>query len=136
RNPAGRTAGLHAVAPGPGAVGDALYSAVPPEAIAVQWNNDIVTELPPGATLLSASADGVPLAFRISERAWGVQFHPEVGAEIVAAWADKDVEQGSMTRAYADDRLAEISAARAVLVATWQPWAERFADVVRAAARV
>jgi GMP synthase-like glutamine amidotransferase len=43
--------------------------------------------LPPGAELLARSAAG-PLAFRHG-RHLGVQFHPEVTPEIVAAWSER-----------------------------------------------
>ena len=47
----------------------------------VLLHNDAFT-VPPGADLL-AEADHAPIAFRYG-RAWGVQFHPEVDAEILA----------------------------------------------------
>ena len=47
----------------------------------VLLHNDAFT-VPPGAELL-AEADHAPIAFRHG-RAWGVQFHPEVNAEILA----------------------------------------------------
>ena len=47
----------------------------------VLLHNDAFT-VPPGAELL-AEADHAPIAFRYG-RAWGVQFHPEVDAEILA----------------------------------------------------
>ena len=43
---------------------------------------------PPGATLL-AENNVCPQAFRLGH-AWGVQFHPEVTAEIVGGWIDED----------------------------------------------
>lgn len=46
----------------------------------VLLHNDAFT-VPPGAELL-AEADHAPIAFRLG-RAWGVQFHPEVNAEIL-----------------------------------------------------
>ena len=42
-------------------------------------------ELPAGAVGLVAGAAG-PQGYRIGERAWGVQFHPEVRAAQVLAW--------------------------------------------------
>jgi GMP synthase-like glutamine amidotransferase len=42
-------------------------------------------DVPPGAVELAASAAG-PQAFRLGERAWGVQFHPEARREQVLAW--------------------------------------------------
>ena len=51
----------------------------------VLLHNDAFT-VPPGAELL-AEADHAPIAFRRG-RAWGVQFHPEVNAEILAQMFD------------------------------------------------
>jgi len=51
----------------------------------VLLHNDAFT-VPPGAELL-AEADHAPIAFRHG-RAWGVQFHPEVDAEILTQMFD------------------------------------------------
>lgn len=54
------------------------------EELSAPWvllHNDAFT-VPPGAEML-AEADHAPVAFRHG-RAWGVQFHPEVNAEILA----------------------------------------------------
>jgi len=50
--------------------------------------NGYTFEIPPGATAL---ADGpVPQAFRIGERAWAVQFHPEIRRDHVLTWFEDD----------------------------------------------
>ena len=51
----------------------------------VLLHNDAFT-VPPGGELL-AEADHAPIAFRLG-RAWGVQFHPEVDARILAQMFD------------------------------------------------
>ena len=53
----------------------------------LQWHYDTFT-LPPDATLLADSPAG-PQAFTAG-RSLGVQFHPEVTAEIVANWLSQD----------------------------------------------
>ena len=51
----------------------------------LHWNEDVFT-LPPGAVeVLGPSSEGVE-AFRAGERAWGVQFHPEVGDAQLDGW--------------------------------------------------
>lgn len=50
-----------------------------------RWHEDAFT-VPPGATEL-ARVDGLPMAFR-SGAAFGLQFHPEVTAEIALSWID------------------------------------------------
>ncbi len=50
--------------------------------------NGYAFEVPDGATSL---ADGpVPQAFRLGERAWAVQFHPEIRRDHVLAWFEDD----------------------------------------------
>ena len=53
----------------------------------LQWHYDTFT-LPQGAELLAESPAG-PQAF-MARRSLGVQFHPEVTAEIVASWISQD----------------------------------------------
>jgi GMP synthase (glutamine-hydrolysing) len=123
-NPAGRT--------------DDLLGAAPPGARAVQWNDDVVAELPPGATPLAFAPDGSVQAARYGALAWGVQFHPECTPEILAAWAAPDSERDGPQRDVAARAVAEVAAAREELQATWRPLAARLARFVRrsAAARV
>lgn len=45
---------------------------------------DSVVELPPGAQVLARSALDPHAAVRFGPRAWGVQFHPEIDAEVMA----------------------------------------------------
>ena len=41
--------------------------------------------LPEGAVLLASSADCVHQAYRVGERAWALQFHPEIDQRSFAA---------------------------------------------------
>lgn len=50
-----------------------------------QWHEDTL-DLPDGATLLATGDDVAVQAFRIGERAWGIQFHAEVDRPGVEAW--------------------------------------------------
>jgi GMP synthase-like glutamine amidotransferase len=69
----------------PAADDDALFAAVASPFAALHWNEDVFA-LPPGATeLLAGAAPGVA-AFRAGERAWGVQFHPEVDGRALDGW--------------------------------------------------
>jgi GMP synthase (glutamine-hydrolysing) len=52
---------------------------------ALHWNEDVF-DLPPGAVeLLGPRREGVE-AFRHGDCAWGLQFHPEVGAGTLDGW--------------------------------------------------
>ena len=48
-------------------------------------HNDVVAELPPGATELATSAECPVQAFRYGS-AWGVQFHPEAAPDDMERW--------------------------------------------------
>ncbi|MBA2641205.1 MAG: type 1 glutamine amidotransferase, partial [Nocardioidaceae bacterium] len=68
------------------AAGAASGEAVP----AVQWNDDVVTDLPPGGTVLARTPDGALQAARFGPSAWGLQPHPEADRALVARWAQTD----------------------------------------------
>lgn len=81
-NPRGRHAGTAHVRLTDEAKADRLFRGFP-EALRVQVSHrQSVLELPKGAVLLGACDSDPHHAFRLGERAWGVQFHPEFDAEI------------------------------------------------------
>jgi GMP synthase-like glutamine amidotransferase len=63
---------------------DPLFDALPRRFEALQWHS-YAFELPPGAVALATSPVCLQ-GYRMGERAWGVQFHPEVDALIVERW--------------------------------------------------
>ena len=99
---------------------------------AVQWNNDVVTRLPDDAVALARTPRGELQAARFGSAAWGVQWHPEAGVDIIAPWAEHDrddaVERGVDVDAYVED----VAAAGERLRRTWRVLADGFADVCRA----
>lgn len=130
RSSHGQRVGLYDVGWLPAAASDPLMgvvAAAPAPVRAVQWNSDVVTELPPGAELLAADTRSEPQAVRYAETVWGVQFHPEVDAAAVAPWAESDSAQLHARGVDVDAVVAGIDAAREELVQTWRPLAERFA---------
>jgi GMP synthase-like glutamine amidotransferase len=113
-----------------------MMSAVEDGAIAVQWNNDVVTRLPDGATVLARDGRGDIQAARFTERAWGVQFHPEVSPSIFRSWvgADPDGKGAPDGDGPGPAQVAaQIDAVEDQLWRTWRPFAERFAEMVLAA---
>ena len=127
--------GLRRVHLSPAAAGDPLLHDLPPVVEAVQWHFDEIVTLPPGATLLAGSPMYPHQAFRVGERAWGVQFHPEARPSMVRRWATADAE---VVRGLGDDpdtHAAEAEAAWPELARTWRPVAERFARIVQDAPR-
>ena len=124
RNPAGKQMGLLEVGLTEAARGERLFGIVRAGSRAVQWNNDIALELPPGSVTLAETPDGVAQAIRVADAAWGVQFHPEVDAGIVAAWAAAD-----RPRRGAPEAIEAIRNAAGELEATWCPFASRFVNL-------
>jgi GMP synthase (glutamine-hydrolysing) len=97
---------------------DPLFGTRP--ARAAHWNNDVVTEPPPSATVLARAAGGEVQALRFAEKAWGIQSHPEVDEDILRVWATQDdVDVAAF--------LENVTAARTQLVASWRPVATAFA---------
>ncbi|GAB2859807.1 type 1 glutamine amidotransferase [Nocardioides pacificus] len=138
RNPRGQQTGLLELGWTPAAARDPLLGVVHEPAGSpqrgVQWNNDLVTSLPPGAELLAATPVGEIQAVRFAPTVWGVQLHPEADVAVVSAWAEGDradhLERGVDT----DALLAEIGQAEDELESTWQPLAGRLADLARSRA--
>jgi len=126
-NPTGRTIGLVPVRLTGAAASDPLLSGLD-GLPAIHYNDDVVLEPPPGATVLATLPDGRPQAMRFGPAAWGVQFHPETSPEVFAAWLRWESADGLTPEQ--EVLLAEVEAARGVLRAAWQPLAERFATLV------
>jgi GMP synthase (glutamine-hydrolysing) len=128
RNPHGRTVGLVPVRLTDAGRTDPLLARLGGRP-AVHYNDDVVLDLPPGATVLATLPDGSPQAIRFGERAWGVQFHPETPPAVFEAWLRADHGEPSGAEAAA---LADVAASEAVLRAAWRPLADRFAALVTA----
>lgn len=78
----------------PAAATDPLFSAIAdPELRMIENHKDSVTVLPPEAVLLASSEACCIQAFRVGQCAWGVQFHPEVGAERLRTWDEASLAQ-------------------------------------------
>jgi GMP synthase-like glutamine amidotransferase len=121
RSAAGPEIGPRLVARRDAAERDALWAPVPLTPDVLQWHYDEITELPVGATLLAASTHHPHQAFRIGTRAWGVQFHPECDADMIAAWA---AETG------VDPEIVDAcTAVLPDLEEVWKPFAVRFAAI-------
>ncbi|MEP7175377.1 MAG: type 1 glutamine amidotransferase [Gemmatimonadales bacterium] len=66
---------------------DPLFTGWPRQVPVVQWHSDTFA-LPEAATLLATSPACRHQAFRYGPRAYGLQFHPEVTADMVEEWAE------------------------------------------------
>ncbi len=130
-NPAGKQLGVLDIGLTVAAADDVLLSGLHAPVRAVQWNDDIAVRLPESSTTLAATPEGVPQAVRVGPVAWGVQFHPEVGADLVTEWATKDEERVRAAGGDVRAALRAIAAAETELVGTWRPVMHRFAAVLR-----
>jgi GMP synthase-like glutamine amidotransferase len=119
---------------GPGLVGkrdaaddDPLFKWVPLLPDVLQWHRDEITELPMNAVLLAASSRFPHQAFRIGDRAWGLQFHIECDAEMIADWARSD--SATLAELGYDPEAVVLACAGALadVEEVWQPFAIRFA---------
>ncbi|WP_062213583.1 type 1 glutamine amidotransferase [Streptomyces sp. NBRC 109706] len=115
--------GSHRVTRRPEADDDRLLRSLPDAFPVIQNHRDQITVLPTGAVHLAESRRCPVQAFRLGESAWGVQFHPEVGAERLAHWnvaalADDGLELGAL-RAEAETREPESARAARRLAANF-----------------
>jgi GMP synthase (glutamine-hydrolysing) len=111
---------------------DPVFGPLPLSPDVIEWHHDEISELPTGATLLAGNPHYPHQAYRVGAHVYALQFHIETTPEIVRAWAEDDpvgvaaspldIETLCVRAAAAHDDIAEI----------WQPFAGRFADLVRA----
>jgi GMP synthase (glutamine-hydrolysing) len=132
-----REVGFEPVRPTRAAADDPLLSVLEDEERVLQWHED-THELPDEAALL-ATADAIPVqAYRVGDRAWGVQFHLEVDALEFGWWlevADTEVDLEAEWGKTADAMRAEASTHMARQEARGRAIFARFAEVVREAGR-
>jgi GMP synthase (glutamine-hydrolysing) len=98
--------GWHEVELTPAAADDPVVGWLPARFEAFQWHY-YAHGLPGGAEEL-ASNSVCTQAFRLGERVWGVQFHPEVTFAQVEQWIDEEPEaaDGDRLRAETRERIA------------------------------
>ncbi len=89
------------------AADDPLFSTTPAELTVLHWHGDTY-ELPPGGVPLASSASYAQQAFRVGDRAWGLQFHVEVDDVAVDAFVDT----------FGDDAVAAGTTPEAIRAAT------------------
>lgn len=112
----------------PEAADDALFAGLPRRVTAVEHHVDAVTALPPGAVWLARSERCPYQAFRVGDRAWGVQFHPEAGVDEVRTWDPERLRARGLDAAELCRGAARDEASAAPV---WREVARRFATVVR-----
>ena len=90
--------GFHMVRATPEAASDALFAAAPPSFSTFHAHAFAFTP-PPGSVVL-VETDVCPQAFRLGDRVWGIQFHPETDVDWVdgLAGAIRDGAEGTPAR--------------------------------------
>jgi len=129
RSPSGPEIGPRLVARRDAAERDPLFAAVPFAPDVLQWHHDEITELPAGALLLAASTRYPHQAFRLGDRAWGVQFHIECDTEMFAGWVASNRRQLADLDFDPEDLVAAVDAVMPDLEEVWRPLATRFAAI-------
>lgn len=113
---------------------DPLFGPVAFTPDVLQWHEDEISALPPGALLLAASPRYPHQAFRVGQKAWGLQFHIECDTAMIADWAGSDAGRLAEVGLDAGTVVARCDAVMGDLEDVWRPFAERFVAV--AAGRV
>jgi GMP synthase (glutamine-hydrolysing) len=112
---------------------DPLLSFLGDHEMVLHWHED-THDLPPGATLL-ATNDRIPVqAYRVGERAWGIQFHLEADATEFDWWldiADAEIDLEAVWGKSADRMRSEAREHMAAHEERGREIFRRFADVVR-----
>jgi GMP synthase (glutamine-hydrolysing) len=119
--------GARLVAKRDAAGGDPLFWDLPLSPLVVQWHWDAVTALPPGSTLLMAGTAYPHQAFRVGERAWGLQFHAECDEGLLRAWAAWDRARLEAEGVDVDGILDDALAALDEVAEVWGEVLRRFA---------
>ena len=131
RNPLGQQVGLLGMGWTDAAGDDALFGPLATPRRGVQWNDDVVSELPAGAVLLAGTERGEVQVVRYDALMWGVQHHPEVDDRVLQPWAEEDRGSHETRGIDTDGLLRDVRAARAELDDAWRPLAERLAALAR-----
>ncbi|MEI4271915.1 type 1 glutamine amidotransferase [Klenkia sp. LSe6-5] len=133
--PDGPEVGATLVARRDAAESDPVFAGLPLSPDVIAWHHDEVAALPAGAVVLAANPVCDVQAYRLGAHVYGLQFHIETTPEIAASWAAHDpvgVAASGLDLAEVSDRAA---AAHPDIEATWAPFAERFAALVRSHAQ-
>ncbi|GGM54422.1 glutamine amidotransferase [Longimycelium tulufanense] len=109
---------------------DPLWADVPFTPDVIQFHEDEIHRLPPGAELLAASPRYQNQAFRVGTCAYGVQFHIETTPDTVLNWMESAPALAASARPelLEPQRLAQV---HADLAETWRPVIERFVQLAR-----
>lgn len=124
----GPEAGTLLIAKRDSAAEDVLLGPLPLTPDVFQFRTEEIVTLPPTAQLLAASPKGENQAFRVGDRAYGLQFHIETTPAMVVDWAQRNpgiaeaIRGGQLEPEHLDQFHED-------LAETWRPMVERFAEM-------
>ena len=85
---------------------DALFAGLPGYQLAFHWHEDVF-ELPTGAILLASNENTPHQAFRYGPRAYGLQFHIELNAQLAHTWLRDPVGARAISETLHDENAPE-----------------------------
>lgn len=90
-----------------------------PEALYIyEWHSEGF-ELPQGAALLASGETFANQAFRYGNNAYGLQFHPEITAEIMYRWMERGVDRITFPKAQSYKEQIQRHAVYGPIVENW-----------------
>lgn len=104
---------------------DPLFGDVPLLPDVVQFHQDVISQLPPGAELLASSPTYPHQAYRLNRCLYGIQFHIETTPAMVRDWVEQSPEIAAAAKGGAFESGA-LAAAHEDLAEVWQPFVWRF----------
>ena len=114
---------------------DPVFGPLPLSPDVLEWHHDEIDRLPAGATLLASNPVYPNQAYRVGEHVYGLQFHIEPDEPLIRQWAETDPAGVAASGLDVDTICARAAAVQPDLAEVWEPFAGRFADLVRARAR-
>jgi GMP synthase-like glutamine amidotransferase len=115
--------------------GDPIFAGMPERLHALQWHGAEVAALPANATVLATSPLCAVQAMRVGPRAFGVQYHVEIGGQTVSDWGQVPIYRCAMDEALGPDALGEFERAANRHMPSFNANARRLYDNFMALAR-
>ena len=117
-NPQGINIGCTDIREEEGSRNDPLFSEMPSTFQSFVMHVQSVLRVPEGAVVLATDEKGMIQAIRFGEKAWGLQFHPELNPELMEAfidWKDGAIKNAGQNRDDLKSRLVECEHSRSLL---------------------
>ena len=94
-----------------------------------QWHEDVISKLPPKATLLASSPLCTNQVYRIGSNTYGVQFHPEIDSSIIRDWEEHADHALQVSERSGIE--AEVAPYDEELARIWRPVIQSWAALIR-----